>query len=245
MLGFLKKRREAKFFLHRKAAFDLWNEGQRQAAIGEMEKALRAKPDWALGWCRLADFCDTACSDRIGRNDTAGANEFRQKAISSVKEAIRLRPEFAEAHYVLGNILWAEDFRKALAEFEIAAKHDPEYEHAVTRARKLVAKHTFRLKDLKIVCLNSLKESPLPQVYDAQFYFEDGPFGCVVFYACFSGTKRQWVHAWLFENEQPDLFQDRPLGHVTIASTGQTMVSSGSPSNYWAIIHKLRKEGLL
>ncbi len=242
---FFRKKREERYEHHKKAGLSLWSRGDKESAASELEKALKAKPDCIDTWCKLGDLFSALSSDKMLENKLDECEDFRQKSISSLNQAIKIQPDFAEAHYILGNVLWAVDFRKAQAEFERAAKYDSKYENSVAHAKRVISECTYKLGDLKTVYLNSLREEPLPQMYNYEFYFDGDPVKCVVIYGCYSGTKRQWMDAWLFNTEKPNLFQDEPIGYLNLSSTGDISVSKGSPFNYRLILEKLYKERLL
>lgn len=245
VFGFFGKKREEKYSHHKEVGLTLWSKGDKESAASEIEKALKAKPDCVETWCKLGDLFSALASDRMLENKLDECEVLRQKAISSLNQAIKIQPDFAEAHYILGNVLWGEDFRKALAELEIAVKNDPKYESSVAHAKRVIAECTYKLNGLKTIYLNSLREKPLPQMYNYDFYFEGDPIKCVVIYGCYSGTQRQWMDVWLFGTEEPNLFQDEPIGHLNLSSTGDVSASKGSPSNYRIILEKLHEEELL
>jgi tetratricopeptide (TPR) repeat protein len=130
-------------------------------------------------------------------------------------------------------------------EFERAAKLDKQYEKDVEYAKKIVAECTHRLDKLNVIHLNSLKERPLPQVYETDFYFENTPIGCVVMYICTSENKRQQTRSLIFRSENPDFFKEAPIGEVAIYSTKDASVSLGCPENYAEVLEYLYKDDLL
>lgn len=234
------KRQE--IYLHYKnKGYSLWSQGDRENAINALQKAVKANPDCVETWCKLGD-----CYDFMSSLDPEKeASIIRQKAIDCLNQAIQLQPENAKAYDMLGNVLWAEDFRKALCAFETAANLDPEYESSVSHAKRVIAECTYKLSDLKTVELQSLRERPLPDIFKYEFYYDGDIIRNAVIYSCVYGSKRQWVHAWLFNTENPDLFNEKPIGELAISSTGNPNVSKGCPVNYGLIIEQLYKEGLL
>ena len=240
-ISLVENNNEALYAQHKELGMSLWSQGDKEKAVAELERALKAKPDCVETWCKLGDCYDYLSSMEVGEK----GNLLRQKAVDCLNKAISLQPANAKAHDMLGNVLWADDFKKALVEFEVAAKYDPQFEASVAHAKRVIAECTYKLSNLKTIGLKSLRERPLPQVYEYDFYFDGDIVKSAVMYSCVSGTKRQWIHAWLFSTENPDFIKEEPIGEVALASTGDPSVSKGCPSNYRAVIDKLNKEDLL
>ncbi len=233
-----------KYTLHKERGLSLWSQGDKKGAVVELEKALKSNPDCVETWCKLGDWYDFLSSSSF-LNSEGDENALRHKAIDALNKAIELQPDNAKAHDMLGNVLWAIDFRKALAEHEIAAKYDPQFNASVDHARRVVEECTYKLSNLKTIGLKSLQERPLPQMFNNEFYFDGDVVKSAVMFSCVSGTMRQWMHAWLFGLENPDLFQESPVAEVAFSSTGDVSVSKGCPQNYRAVIEELYKEDLL
>jgi tetratricopeptide (TPR) repeat protein len=244
MFQFFQKRREVKYAKHRELAANLWSQGAKKGAIWELEAGLNLRPDTVEGWCQLGDWCDSLGS-QLMMEANAEADAYRQKAITALKQAIKLQLNLARTHYMLGNIYWGDSFRKGLEEYRLAAQYDPEYKAALDRVEKVISGCNYSLGKIKVVHLASLREEPAPQIYETDFYFEAGPIGCVMMHTCVSGSQRQWAHGWLFESEEPDPFKERPVGELAISSTGDASASSGCPSNYQAVLAQLRKQNYL
>lgn len=199
------------YALHKELGLSLWSQGDKKEAVVELEKALKSNPDCVETWCKLGDCYDyLSCSDFMASGDDH--NNLRQKAITALNKAIDIQPDNAKAHDMLGNVLWAIDFRKALVEHELAAKYDPQFNTSVAHARRVVEECTYKLFDLNTLGLKNLRERPLPQMFNNEFYFDGDIVKTAVMYSCVSGTKRQWMHAWLFGIENPDIFKEFPLG---------------------------------
>ena len=246
MFDFFSKRKEKKFQEHKKAAEDAYCNNQDIAhAVQELELALKARSNCYETWCQYGDWCDALASEHMMKEEMNEFAALREKAEQAIRKSIEINPQYALGHYRLANILWGSDFRKALVEFEKAAELDAQYEKDVERTKNIIAECTHKLSELKVIHLNSLREKPLPQVYDTEFYFEDTPIGCVVMYAVYSGTERQWTNSWVFRSEKPDFFKESPIGEVQISSTNHSSVNPGCPGDYWGFSVHLYKEDLL
>ena len=246
MFDSFSNRKEKKFQEHKKAAEDAYYNNQDMAhAVQELKLALKARPNCYETWCQYGDWCDALASAHMMKEEMNEFAALREKAEQAIRKSIEINPQYALGHYRLANIFWGSDFREALVEFEKAAELDDQYAKDIERTKNIIAECTHKLSELKIVHLNSLREKPLPQVYDTEFYFEDTPIGCVVMYSCYSGTQRQWTNSWMFRSENPDLFKEPPIGEVTISSTNHASVSPGCPGNYWPVLEHLHKEDLL
>lgn len=105
-------------------------------ALGQFETALNApaaaspKPAWDVAIAGLAHSSGAEAHNIRGRmmgRNGAGAREV----MAEFREAIRLRPDFAEAHNNLGLVLTQEgDDEAAIAAFREALKHAPDYADA-------------------------------------------------------------------------------------------------------------------
>jgi len=246
MFDIFKKREEEKFQAHKKAAEDAYYTNQNiTLAVQELELALKFRPNCYETWCQFGDWCDALASEHMIKEEMTEFGRLRGKAEQAIRKSIEINPQYALGYYRLANILWGSDFRKALIEFEKAAELDEQYAKDVERTKTIIAECTHKLKEQKIVHLNSLREKPLPQVYETEFYFDDTPIGCIVMHTCVSGSQRQWTHSWIFRSENPDLFKEAPIGEVGISSTNDASASSGCPGNYAVVVEHLCKNNLL
>lgn len=134
---------------------------------------------------------------------------------------------------------------KASQKSENETKHDSNYMDSETEAKTMVAGLNYKLSDLNVICLNSCKQSPSQRMYNYEFNFEGNPIKSVVIHSCWSGSDKLKLHAWLFDTEKPDLFQEKPIGTLYLNSAGRVEVHKGAPFNYMAILEDLEKDGLL
>jgi len=245
-LTFFKKHKEEKFQEHKKLAVEAYyNIKDKSRALKEMEMALELRPDCYETWCQYGDWLDSLASDYLFKDEMNKFDALREKAEQAIRTSIGINPKYALGYYRLANILWGSDFRKSLVEFEKAAALDEQYTKDVERTKHIIAECTHKLGEQKTVLLNSLREKPLPQVFDTEYYFTDTPIGCVVMHTCVSGSQRQWTHSWIFRSENPNLLEEHPIGEVAISSTKDASVSSGCPSNYTSVLEHLYKNNLL
>lgn len=246
MFDFFKKRKQEKFQNHKNAAINAYNNSDKNRAVQELEIALKIKPDCYETWCQLGEWCFLIASEKLMINkDKKEFTMLLLKAEQAVKKSIEINPQYALGYYTLAKISWGSDFRKALIEYEKAAKLDKQYLTDVEEAKKVVAEFTHKFGKLKIIHLNSLEEKPLPQIYETEFYFQNTPIGCVVMHTCISGSKRQSTHSWIFRSENPDLYKEYPIGEVHITSKSDVSITQGCPVNYGSLLMYFRRNNLL
>jgi serine/threonine protein kinase len=91
-------------------------------AINLLTKGVQQDPNFALGYCLIAKAHDYLYSDLIDHS-----RERRALGDTSVNEALRLRPDFPEAHLAAAFHLYAcyKDFANARAHIAIAAQSVP------------------------------------------------------------------------------------------------------------------------
>lgn len=243
-----KKQLEEQYAQHRAQAFALWDKGNKEDAATELDAALKIKSDLVEDWCKLGEFYLSLTYDRAKDEKITDFMAFKEKAIVCLNKAIGMQPNLATAHYLMARALWYDDYRKALASYETALKLDPgntTYQDAINHAKGMISVSTFKLQNLKTIHLSSLEERPFPTIFETEFYFDGGPIGSAVLFYCASGSQRQWMHAWLFESDHPNLFKEKPIGELTVSADGDAWVSDGPPGNYSEVIKQLNKRDLL
>jgi len=241
MFSFFGKRKEQVYAQHREQGLTLYSQGDKKNAIFEFQKALEAKSDCFDTWFKLGNCYDIMSC----QSEAEEAITLRQKSINSLTEAIKLNPTNADVHYMLGNVLWAEDYRKAAVEYECAAKYDNQYEQDLARAKRIISECTYKLRNSKVAVLKSVQAEPDIAMLDYEFYYGGNTIEFVVIYNCVYGSKRQWMNAWLFDTASPNLFNDTPIGELSMSSTGDVSVSDGCPANYYTLLNHLQKNDLL
>ena len=88
-------------------------------AIRLFEQATARDPDFALAWAQLA-------LARVNLYSWEPTEELKTATLTAAREALRLRPDQAEAHRALGAYhAVSQDFPAALASFELAARFAP------------------------------------------------------------------------------------------------------------------------
>ncbi len=233
-----KQKNVDKFKTYLDMSSTFWRAGHKAEAIDQLEKALEIYPDRHDLWFTLGNYYDAHGSLLFDKS-------LMEKAENCLKKATQLKPDFPEAYYSLGNVVWSKDFRESVKYFEQAVKYDSQYQDALDRAIKLVEECTINLSKLNIYKLNSLREELSSSIVNSTFYFDDYPVGSAVFYSCTRSSKALWANAWLFSENEPNLFENEPVANITISSLGNIGVDVGTPSNYQLNIKKLDSEGLL
>ena len=231
--GFLKKGKPEKLNAQLELATSCWDSGKKEEAVQEMAKALKMNPNSHVAWFGLGRYCDSIAS-------STSDQEMKAKAVNCLLEAVRLKPDFAEAYYLLGNVVWDKDFRESVKFFRAAVQYDSRYEKDLESAVRLVTECTIKLVNLPLFYLQSLREQPESSILDCEFYFQEEPVGSGVVYSCTRSSKSQWAEVWLFSSTDPDLLGEEPVANVTISSVGDVGISAGTPANYRLLVEKFQ-----
>jgi TolB-like protein/Tfp pilus assembly protein PilF len=105
-----------KYFRRRNGKGDL------DRSVTAYQDAIRLQPNYALAWSGLA-----STFNKMGVHRQLTPPEAYRRARESLNRALEISPDLADAHYVLGTLLWNYqfDFRQALTEFSRALELDP------------------------------------------------------------------------------------------------------------------------
>jgi TolB-like protein/Flp pilus assembly protein TadD len=105
-----------KYFRRRNGKGDL------DRSVAAYQDAIRLQPNYALAWAGLA-----STFNRMGVARQLTPPEAYKRARESLNNALEISPDLADAHYVLGTLLWNYqfDFRQARTEFSRALELDP------------------------------------------------------------------------------------------------------------------------
>lgn len=91
----------------------------KRTAVRLLEQATALDPSFALAWAQLA-------LARSGLHNWEPSEELKAATLAAAREALRLRPDQAEAHRALGSYHYIkQNFPAALEEFQLAAKSAP------------------------------------------------------------------------------------------------------------------------
>lgn len=216
-------------------AMAFWSIGDKGRAVLEMQAALGEMPGHAEGWHTLGEFLEVLSAEAQSEGDRDQAEMLRGRAITALRKAVQIAPEMAKSHHALGNLYWAEDFRRALAEYESASALDPQYQAARDVAAQIVSECVYRLGTLNVVELDSLKETPSPGMLGAEFYIEEPPIASAVLHTAASIDGEQWIRGWLYTEAQPNLRNDRPAAELAVSASGATSLTKGCPPNYESV----------
>ena len=149
------------------AAYDLYLKGRAyaeprtreglQKALATYQDAIKIDPNYALAWVGLA----SAYSDGASYSDLYTPHEGARLAHDAIDHALKLQPDLAEAHIMLGSILYNDwDWDGASRAFERANELAPGNADLI-RQRAYLAATVGRFEDAITLLQESLRLDPL------------------------------------------------------------------------------------
>ena len=129
-------------------ASDLWELGDKRAALDRIQQALQVEPSYLWAWGRLAAW-----------SAYAGA---RQQALQFGRRLCQTRPASAFAHFGLASLLEeGVDFEEKLGELKSAIAHDPTLAQAHDELARLLA-DVGRYDEARAACAPAALGQPPP-----------------------------------------------------------------------------------